>query len=66
MHKHFNKPETVPCKHCGIPTRMLGTKMCDGCWELETRIESKPKLARKILAAIDAARSGERGEGSNG
>lgn len=24
---------TMPCKHCGTPTRMLGTQMCDGCWE---------------------------------
>jgi hypothetical protein len=28
---------------------MLGTKRCDRCWELETRIESDPALARKIL-----------------
>jgi hypothetical protein len=25
--------ETAPCKHCGQPTKMLGTKQCDGCWQ---------------------------------
>lgn len=29
---------TVPCAICGTPTPMLGTKRCDPCWELESRI----------------------------
>jgi len=45
----------VPCGICGTPTRMLGTKRCDPCWELETRIRHAPELARKILAALEAA-----------
>ncbi len=46
----------IPCKWCGTPTSsMLSTKMCDGCWELETRIKSSPKLARLMLASLEEA-----------
>jgi hypothetical protein len=31
-------PKTVPCKYCEEPTEMLGTKQCDNCWEVATRI----------------------------
>jgi len=31
--------QMVPCGICTTPTRMLGTKRCDGCWELEQRLE---------------------------
>lgn len=41
--------ETVRCELCGAHTPMTATKRCDRCWELETRIESDPVLARKIL-----------------
>jgi NMD protein affecting ribosome stability and mRNA decay len=44
---------TVPCKLCGEPTTMLGTKLCDNCWELEHRIQSSPKIARIILNALE-------------
>jgi hypothetical protein len=40
---------TVPCTDCGTPTTMLGTKLCDGCWELRRRVESNPEMARRIL-----------------
>jgi len=43
---------TVPCRICGKPTPMLGTKLCDRCWELETRIRHDPEIARKILAGL--------------
>jgi len=43
-----NRP-TVPCRHCSDPTPMLGTKMCDRCWELEWRVKDKPAVAAKIL-----------------
>lgn len=41
--------ETVPCELCGKPTRMLGTKRCDGCWELETRIGGDVSMTLKIF-----------------
>lgn len=52
--KEFHKSveETVSCTLCGTPTRMLGTKRCDRCWELETRIQRDPALARKILEQL--------------
>jgi len=34
------KNETISCKTCGKPTEMLGTKLCDGCWEVESRLSS--------------------------
>jgi hypothetical protein len=40
---------TVPCRLCGTPTPMTGTKLCNSCWELETRIQGDPYMARKIL-----------------
>jgi len=48
----MTKEETVPCTWCGKPTTMLGTKLCDRCWELETRIHHDPKLAKRMLTAI--------------
>ena len=46
-------PENVvPCELCEMPTRMTGTKRCDRCYELESRIQQDPKLARKILDRI--------------
>jgi len=44
--------ETIPCKWCHMPTPMLGTRMCDRCYELEMRIERDPDLARRMLDAI--------------
>jgi hypothetical protein len=41
--------ETVPCKICGTPTTFTGTELCNRCWELKSRIEMYPELARKIL-----------------
>jgi hypothetical protein len=39
----------VPCKYCGKQTRMVGSKMCDPCWELASRIKANPAMAAKIL-----------------
>lgn len=30
----------IPCKVCGEPTTMKGTKLCDGCWEVQSRLTS--------------------------
>lgn len=44
------EPKTCPCKWCGKPTRMLGTKECDPCHELRKRIDmTDPVLLAKIL-----------------
>lgn len=41
--------ETIPCKWCGKQTPMLGTKMCNGCWELDTRISHDLDLAERMV-----------------
>lgn len=50
MYGYQDKRPRVDCRLCGTPTPMLGTKLCDGCWELERRVLSDPEMARKILA----------------
>lgn len=52
---HESKPETVPCGLCGTPTHMTGTKRCDRCRELESRIKGDPELARRILDGLPRA-----------
>lgn len=43
----------VKCKICGEPTQFENTIMCNGCWELSTRIEGAPETARQILREYD-------------
>ena len=45
----LTKDEEIPCRLCEEPTPMLGTKLCDRCWELETRIHMNPEIATRIL-----------------
>lgn len=44
--------ETVTCTVCNAQTTNRGTKLCDPCWELKTRIERDPEKAATILAAL--------------
>lgn len=44
--------ETVECKYCKEQTSMVGTKTCDDCWELATRIKRKPTITQKILKEL--------------
>lgn len=39
----------ILCRLCNAPTQMTATRLCDRCWELRSRIERDPELARKIL-----------------
>lgn len=48
--------ETIPCRICGEKTPMLGTKLCDRCWELESRILAAPCYAVKIINEFHAKR----------
>lgn len=52
----ITKDEEIPCRLCEKPTPMLGTKLCDRCWELETRIRNDPELALKILGDVLSTR----------
>jgi hypothetical protein len=42
--------ETVPCVWCSVPTRMIETRRCDRCYELESRIRGDLALAQKMIA----------------
>lgn len=46
---------TVPCTTCGVATRMTGTKKCDNCFEVETRLQDY--LRRGGLRAMDTVYS---------
>lgn len=43
---------TTSCKWCGKQTRMTGTRQCDSCWELSSRIERDPDMAMRILQIV--------------
>ena len=47
----YGKP-TVPCKFCDKPTPMTNTKMCDGCWETEHRIEDFLRTGTKAQTFV--------------
>jgi hypothetical protein len=53
----YAEAKTIPCRICGKPTKMLGTMLCDRCWELETRIEMDLDIAKKIIAEIEDKKS---------
>ncbi len=42
----------IACRLCGLPTEMLGTKLCDRCWEIEHRVQADPAIAVKVLEAM--------------
>jgi len=43
---------TIPCETCGTPTRMTGTKRCDGCWEVEHRLAAYLRTGPKARALV--------------
>lgn len=49
----------VPCKYCGELTNMTNTKLCNGCWELERRIENNIKLSKKIIKKLLEEQNGK-------
>lgn len=53
----YKNGECYTCTLCGERKRTTGPrpdKLCDSCWELKTRIEAQPELARKVLQDIEA------------
>lgn len=48
------KADVIACKYCGDVTPMLGTKLCDPCYELSTRLrmqlQTDHEVVRKMLA----------------
>lgn len=39
-HCRTRTAEFIPCETCGYPTDMFGTKRCNNCWEVESRLNS--------------------------
>lgn len=46
--------QTVPCARCKTPTPMLGTKLCNNCWEITRRAPDYWEL-RKYKERTEAA-----------
>ncbi len=58
MSFNYKEGEDYTCKLCGNARHTTGPRpdgLCDGCWELKTRIESQPLLARYVLASLSVA-----------
>lgn len=49
----------VPCKWCSNPTRMTGTKECNNCWEMRSRMQSNMVVARRILTTLEIIKKKE-------
>jgi hypothetical protein len=41
--------ETVPCETCGDPTTYTGTKRCNNCYEVESRLDSYLQNPKALL-----------------
>lgn len=49
----MSENDYCPCRICKNITPMVGTKLCDECWELKRRIQRHPARAQKILDQIN-------------
>ena len=43
------REQAVPCKICATPTLMQGTKLCDHCYEIESRARLYPDDVERVL-----------------
>jgi hypothetical protein len=44
--------ELVDCRLCTGKTPMRGTRLCDRCWELDSRVRADPEIAMYILTEL--------------
>ncbi len=56
--------EYIPCQICGEPTTMLGTRLCNGCWEVMGRLLSFCQCANAIQFVRDILVTVEKGTSS--
>jgi len=57
--------KTVPCKICGEPTTHTTTQLCQGCWEVDSRLEnflSFPAGVKRVSEAMSALMNRRLGE----
>ena len=52
MMMHKDETVVVLCTICSNPTPYTGTKKCNRCWELDSRIRMDPDIAKKIIASL--------------
>jgi len=55
MSFNYKEGEEYICRLCGEAKHTMGPrpdKLCDGCWELKTRIDMQPQLALQVLAPL--------------
>ena len=48
----------VKCAVCGTKTNNDGTKLCDRCWEVKSKIENNFELATKIMDQLEKEKAG--------
>lgn len=53
------KPTIVPCQFCGALTPMTGTKRCDVCWEVTSRLGVFLKSAAGRQYVVEALKAAE-------
>lgn len=49
----FGDPSAIPCKMCGEPTDMHGTKLCNPCWELDRWLGDSKRVAAFQIARVE-------------
>lgn len=53
----YKNGEDYTCVLCEQEKHTHGPRpdnLCDSCWELKTRVESQPELARRVLMALSS------------
>ena len=53
----MSENDYCPCRICKNITPMVGTRLCDECYELDRRIRMSPGRAQKILDQIREERA---------
>jgi len=52
-HSPMMRSSTISCSICGDPTMMLGTMMCDPCWELRNRLGDRRRVSAFGFAKVE-------------
>jgi len=47
---NYQEQETVPCRTCGDATPMLGTQLCNSCYDLRNGGRALSARARRLTA----------------
>ena len=50
--------KTIPCKICGSDNGMDGTKLCNNCWEIDSRIDALVRNKNGLRYLMGKCRDG--------